>query len=95
MRFPLVRIRSHCAGEHERKSSGRTPMPDFVKMTKTCVRHHRVFVVLMAKEFLRWSIPNQNLLFQLGLQCEVRYLLLLVVQGWVRLCQLSYERIID
>jgi len=39
MRFPLVRIRSHCAGEHERKSSGGTypPMPDFVKMTKTCV----------------------------------------------------------
>src|SRR5215467_16325538 len=50
-----------------------------------------VFVILMAKEFLLWSILNQNPLFQLELQSEVYYLLWLVVQGWVVLCPFSFS----
>ena len=43
-----------------------------------------VFVVLVAKEFLLWSIPNQNPLFQPRLQSEVYYFLWLVFQDLVK-----------
>jgi len=44
------------------------------------VSSHRVILVLMAKEFLLGSIPNQNSPFQPELQSEVCFLVWLVVQ---------------